>query len=753
MNETEMKKNIVHTTLLAVLISVFLGICTLIAIISIYQARKELYQEQLESFVQEYKDNLERQFSSDLESLSTISYLVGAEQLIRLDEGFLDPIQYKQFLKLAYYRNTGEDKLEEIQKEIDQKLHNSNITDEVLKAVKISWNGEKYVSEVYWHRILKKKFIFYSVPVKNQKNEVVGALFGLKDIQVFADILNRITRSKIPFDIDWIDKDGNFITWSEHSVSKKKMKSIYEDHYLMEDDKILLKDNIQNKQSFFTTFYVGANSYPIYFQPLTFNGWYIVCVSTIKNFKSSTHTSLMVIFSIFFISILLYVAFLFFGTRLLQNNQKKLMQLAYYDMITGAYNFEHFRSQLYKGRFEVGKCSIVILNIRHFQYINEVFGTERSDLLLNIVIDTIRPFLKENEFYCRHQADQFYLLLQEGDKNTLEYRLNQIMGKIGVEAAKEESSYPVTLYCGIAILEHEQDISSDLWLHQAEFALKQGRNEHGNVIKCYDREMHQMDLLQNSIEGRMYEALKQGEFHLYLQPKVDIQKEQLIGAEALVRWICKDGTMIYPDQFIPIFEKNGFCVELDYFMFEQVCKYLKKWKEQGISHLDISVNQSKLMFYQSNYVERLCHITKKYTIQNERITLEVLEGLVVKNREQLKAIMKQLREKGFRISLDDFGTGYSSLSLLADMELDEIKLDRSFLSEQLIQKQSGKKVLKNIIKLSQDLNFMTVVEGVETKEHHQLLKEFGCQIGQGYYYSKPISVEEFERLISKSSIS
>lgn len=741
-----MKKNIVHTTLLAVLISVFLGICTLIVMVSIYQARKDLYQEQLESFVQEYKDNLERQFSSDLESLSTISYLVGADKLIQLDEGFLDPIQYKQFLKLVYYRNTGSGKLEDIQNEIDQKLHNSEITKEVLKAVKISWNGERYVSTVYWHRILKKKFIFYSVPVKNQQNEVVGALFGLKDIQAFADILNRITRSKIPFDIDWIDNNGNFITWSEHSVSKKRMESIYEGNYLMKKDKMLVEDSIQKKLSFFSTFYIGNNSYPIYFEPLTYNGWYIVCVSTIKNFKSSTHTLLMVIFSVFFVSILLYVAFLFFGTRLLQNNQRKLMQLAYYDMITGTYNFEHFRSQLYRGRFVAGQCSIAILNMRHFQYINEVFGTERSDLLLKIVTDTIRPFLQENEFYCRHQADQFYLLLQEGDKNTLEYRLKQMMEKIGVEAAKEESSYPVTLYCGLAILEHEQDISSDLWLHQAEFALKQGRNEHGNVIKCYDRQMHQMDLLQNSIEGRMYEALKQGEFHLYLQPKIDIQKEQIVGAEALVRWICEDGIIIYPDQFIPIFEKNGFCVELDYFMFEQVCKYLKKWILQGVD-FKISVNQSKLMFYQSNYVERLCSITQKYGVQNEQITLEVLEGLVVKNREQLKEIMKQLRQKGFRISLDDFGTGYSSLSLLADMELDEIKLDRSFLSEQLIQKKSGKKVLENMIKLGKDLKFMTVVEGVETEEHHQLLKKFGCQIGQGYYYSKPISVDEFETLI------
>lgn len=741
-----MKKNIVHMTLLAVLVSIFLGICTLIVMVSTYQARKDLYQEQLESFVQDYKDNLERQFSSDLESLSIISYFVGADKLVQLDEGFLDPIQYKQFLKVAYYKNTGAGKLKEIQQEIDQKLDDPHITEAVLEAVNISWNGENYISEVFWHRILKRKFIFYSIPVKNQKNEIVGALFGLKDVQVFADILNRITRSKIPFDIDWIDKEGNFITWSEHSVSKQQMESIYEGNYLKEKDKELVENKIQKKQSFFTTFYVGNNSYPIYFQPLSYNGWYIACVSTIKNFKSSTYTSLMIILIVFFISILLYIAFLLFGTRILQNNQKRLMQLAYYDTITGAYNFEHFRSQLYQGKFEAGQYSIAILNIRHFQYINEVFGTERSDLLLKIVINTIRPFLKENEFYCRHQADQFYLLLQEGKKDRLEYRLNQIMEEIGVEAAKEESSYPVTLYCGIAILEHEQDISSDLWLHQAEFALKQGRAEHGNIIKCYDRTMHEMDLLQNSIEGRMYEALKQGEFHLYLQPKIDIQNDQLIGAEALVRWICKDGTMIYPDQFIPIFEKNGFCVELDYFMFEEVCKYLSKWKKQENICFAISVNQSKLMFYQSNYVERLCQITKKYGIRNEQITLEVLEGLVVKNREQLKLIMKQLRQKGFRISLDDFGTGYSSLSLLADMELDEIKLDRSFLSEQLIHKPSGKKVLENMIKLSNDLNFMTVVEGVETEEHHQLLKQYGCQIGQGYYYSKPMSVIDFERV-------
>lgn len=747
MNEKDMKRKVMHTTVLAILISVFLGVCTLIVMVSVYQARKDLYEGQLESFVQEYQDNLERQFASDLEALSTISYLVGSDKLIQLDEGFLDPIQYKQFLKLAFYKNSGSNKLEEIKSEVDRKLKNPDITNEVLEATEISWSGERYVSQVYWHGVLKKKFIFYSVPVRDENNKVIGALFGLKDIQAFADILNRITRSKIPLDIDWIDSDGNFVTWSEHSVSKKRMESIYEGKYLEATDKETVRKNLSQKESFFTTFYVENSSYPIYFQPLSYNGWYIVCVSTIKNIQSSTYTSLMIIFSVFFLSILLYVAFLFFGTRLLQNNQKKLIQLAYYDTITGAYNFEHFRRELYKGKFNAGEYSIAILNIRHFQYINEVFGTERSDLLLRIVTWSIQPCLKENEFYCRHQADQFYLLLQEGDKYILEARLKHMMESIGVHAAKEESSYPVTLYCGVAILEHEQDISSDLWLHQAEFALKQGRYEHGNVVKCYDREMHQIDLLQNSIEGRMYEALKQGEFHLYLQPKIDIQKEKLIGAEALVRWICSDGTMIYPDQFIPIFEKNGFCVELDYFMFEQVCQCLQKWKERGITDLTISVNQSKLMFYQANYVERLCSITRKYGVSNRQITLEILEGLIVKNREKLNSIMKQLRKEGFCISLDDFGTGYSSLSLLADMELDEIKLDRSFLSEHLIQSQAGKKVLKNMIKLGKDLHFMTVVEGVETEKHHRLLKEFGCHIGQGYYYSKPISVEEFEKFI------
>lgn len=213
-----------------------------------------------------------------------------------------------------------------------------------------------------------------------------------------------------------------------------------------------------------------------------------------------------------------------------------------------------------------------------------------------------------------------------------------------------------------------------------------------------------------------------------------------------MRWEEKNGNILYPGAFIPLFEENGFCAELDMYMFEKVCEKLREWLDEGMAPINISINQSRLTFYKENYIEDLCDILEKYNIPASYITLEILEGMFLKDVEEMTQRLKQLKEIGFRISMDDFGTGYSSLNMLGKLEIDEVKLDRSFLNEAVEETNKNTRVImEEIIRLSHKLSISIVIEGIETAQQDRFVKTIGCEYGQGFYYGKPMHADIFTK--------
>lgn len=209
-----------------------------------------------------------------------------------------------------------------------------------------------------------------------------------------------------------------------------------------------------------------------------------------------------------------------------------------------------------------------------------------------------------------------------------------------------------------------------------------------------------------------------------------------------MRWIKKDGSCVFPDDFIPVLEKNGFITELDMYMLEQACKVLKEWKTKGYPQIRIAVNQSRIVFYKQGYLSQLRKITQKYGVDPSQIVLEVTEGISIENIDEMADVIRELHNMGFTVSMDDFGSGYSSLNILKDLAIDELKLDKVFLSETR-EEEKGAVIMKNIISLAKELHITTVAEGIETKDQEEFLKGIHCDIGQGYYYSRPIPVEKF----------
>ena len=391
-----------------------------------------------------------------------------------------------------------------------------------------------------------------------------------------------------------------------------------------------------------------------------------------------------------------------------------------------------------------------MINVRQFKFINEIFGKEQADKLLRHIAGVLKESIWDGEYVCRESADFFYLFLRDTVRDSLQSRIQTMMERIADIEGQGDGNYRLVLRCGVDISVDGEELQ--YVMTHAMFALARTKENRQSALWFFNSELHEKEQEENDIERNAYKALKTGEFHLFLQPKVSLADNSLSGAEALARWIRKDGKMVYPGSFIPLFEKNGFCFELDMYMFEKVCQQLRQWIDSGYEPVPVSVNQSKLTFYKADYVKRLCRIVETYRIPASFIILEILESLSIDKEEELNQRLEELKAVGFRISMDDFGTGFTSLNTLAKLEIDELKLDRGFLMEAT--GSSGKNIrliLEQIIQLSKKLEISTVIEGVETESDDKFVKQIGCDNGQGYFYSRPVSAEVFtEKILTKS---
>lgn len=757
MNEKKLQRRILKITILTAAVSSLLVFCSCVLIYYMTTAERTSYQAQMQAFINEYKINIERQFDSDIGALETLAGFISDSRILsldNLDEGIRANSGQDMFYRLGYCEKDSDELKISLSKNMgeDERLPQQNI--QVQNVVREAWEGKASTSFKFMDETLGKNVIAYGVPVYNN-GQVEGSLLGIKSLDTFEEILNRTTLSQISIDVDWVNQSGEYITWSSGSFIKESMGNIFNTRIFSQEEKDVIREKMASGEAYTTEFEREGKTYPLYFEPLDRNGWYLVCTDKTSEIRSPVYFRFVIVIITFLVIITLSIFSILYGGRFLRKNNRQLIGLAYYDPLTGSFNLHRFRQEVRELLSMDSGYSIAILNIRHFRYMNEIFGKDQADGILCSIAHILKNTVHENERYCRYMADEFYVFLNTDDPQQARIRVMSIMEAVGRLSENMNRTYPIVLYSGIAVnpdpLPKNADESlvektSDTLIHRAEFALKHAHAGQENTVVFYDESIYQAENLQNQIESTMKSALDQGEFKLYLQPKKDLRNGKIHSGEALVRWIREDGTMIYPDQFIPIFEKNGFCAELDLYMVEQVCRQLRRWMDEGYEPITISVNQSKLLFYRSDYVQKLCQITDKYHIPRQYIVLEILEGLAAESIEELNKNISVLHEKGFKISLDDFGSGYSSLNLLARLDIDEVKLDRGFLAgDQYMKNDKLKVLMKNIIRLAEELHIDTVVEGVESRDNEEFISCIGTVWGQGYYYSRPISAGEFQK--------
>lgn len=439
--------------------------------------------------------------------------------------------------------------------------------------------------------------------------------------------------------------------------------------------------------------------------------------------------------------IVLMVIVILFVWSSAKNANMTIEKLAYEDPVTKGRNLNFFKEFAVSTLNVYREIPFVIyrFDIANFRYINEAYGHQKADEVLKSCIQNFEVIFAENELCVRMNSDQFLAILV--NDNNVNQRLAQYHERVNMDARSIGIKYPIRFKTGIyQCKKHESNI--DVMIDHANVARKSLNGDEKEMTAVYsDRIITNMQKT-NRIESDMQHALATGEFKLFLQPKWDIYEDRICGAEALVRWIKADGTMVYPNEFIPIFENNGFVEKLDFYMLELVCQQIRTLMDVGRMIMPVSVNQSRLLLHSPDYVSNVEKIIKKYAIPENIIELEITETVFLDERELMIDTMNQLKKCGVRLAMDDFGSGYSSLNMLKDIPFDIIKIDRDFFSES-VTSATSQWILQKIIEMSAGLGMEVICEGVETREQINLLQTIGCRRVQGYFYSKPIPAGEF----------
>ena len=418
-----------------------------------------------------------------------------------------------------------------------------------------------------------------------------------------------------------------------------------------------------------------------------------------------------------------------------------------YDTLTGLYNREAFLRRVHS-ILQKAKPSEYILNVTdvdYFKVINELFGHDAGDEFLKAMGKALQKAVdKEYGICCRLHTDNFASIYRYTDE--IVNRLNAARHELII---KYPLPFEFVLSTGRYVID-DPTLSPGLILDRAMMARKTIKGIYDRRDAYYTADMREAMLSEQEIISEMRHALNQNQFQIHLQPQFIHAEQRIFGAEALIRWQHPTKGNIPPNKFIPIFERNDFITALDLYVVEQACKAIQKWKKCACKPVPLSVNLSRMNFYNTKLTDNIFAITNKYEIQPQQLKFEITESAYADNPEQLIRSMNQLRDKGFSIELDDFGSGYSSLTALANMPLDTIKLDMRFILNDT-EEEKRTKVLECIVALSKSLNLEIIAEGIETNEQAEYLAKIGCKKMQGYYYARPMPIPEFENLILKTA--
>lgn len=412
------------------------------------------------------------------------------------------------------------------------------------------------------------------------------------------------------------------------------------------------------------------------------------------------------------------------------------------DQLTGLWNRDYFFEIAGKTLRENPKEQFLMIatDIYHFKLFNEILGTSTGDDLLLAFAQAYRENCRRKWVFSRIGADRFALLIPKADFD--EAALLKI-----VHGVLKRKNYSMKVHCYLGVYEIvDPTIQVDSMYDRAFMAVESMKGDMQKEIAYYEEEILNERIHETTTLDELDRALLNDEFVIYLQPQLDVEAQRVVSAEALIRWNKPGRGIVFPGEFIPIFENHGMIAKLDYYVWELACRQLAQWKEEGYFERSIAVNISAKDFYLSDLYESITGLVEKYDVDPAHLKLEITETAFVLDVKKQMELVRRLQEFGFIIEIDDFGSGYSSLNSLKEIEVDLLKMDLKFF-EKTGDSKRAEKIVSSVITLANDLGMPVIAEGVETAEDVEMIRAAGCQMVQGYYYAKPMPVEDFERYL------
>ncbi|MGL5260194.1 MAG: EAL domain-containing protein [Lachnospiraceae bacterium] len=672
-----------------------------------------------------------------IESFATSFELsnVAAEEAIEI---ISNSMEYNEFQKIAIF-------------DLDGNGYNSNGNIEKNTDYDFLEKLKNNGSLVYTIDLNKReeRNIIISTPVLNDDKTIKYVIVGIYSVETIKEFIVKTFGKE--GDIEVINSKGDLILSNKKNYELINNRKIYiekmfsEENIHIDDSEII--QNLENGigGSFFYEF-EDELMYCNYMK-LGINDWFLVVnvnrTNSNINLSGNYSIILLCIIVMCFCVLILYIV-------IARNNSKKeLINVALYDKLTGLPSSENFKKEIRRVLAKHKEIDIycMVFDVCNFKLINDKYGNDVGDELLKkiacVMKETENKYPSGKIYLSKLYSDTFAILVVNIKEKDLKEK-----AKLFLEKCRKESEfieeYILNLSCGRYKIQHGD--SEESVLEHALTAHAHSKNQKANIFIDYDNTFIERLHIESDILDSFNKAMKNGEFKIYLQPQYKASNGEISGAEALVRWF-KDGKIKYPPNvFIPVLEDASRISELDSYLREEVCIAMRRWIDEGKQVVPISINVSRIELFEYDFVVKLVALVHKYKIHPNMLHIEITETAYVEDYEYLVQVVKELSAKGFHVEMDDFGSGYSSLNVLKDIPVDVVKLDMKFIEKGENETRSGS-ILSSVIRMIQGINLITIAEGVETREQMDYLRSIGCDYMQGYYFSKPMPLEEFENIL------
>lgn len=706
---------------------------------------KEKNIRYFEENIESTKEILHSLLESHIETLDGVAITIGSMEITDLDH--LMPVirevnNRNTFYRMGFIDSEGNGAMVDLDGTVHEDFNfaNASFYEEAMQGKKsLSSKVKDFYGDDYLY--------YFGVPVMVE-GKTVGVIAAANDMKSLKNALGRPMFSK-GGNLSIIDSNGKYVVLSHTSEEITDIRETGDLTDVQVEE--MLSDLSKGVSNLIEYKNNDGNKMWVFYVPMGINDWYLM--GTVEeNAVNGGYYSIGGIILILVSAMVIFIFLIFCINRIQMKGKTQLENIAYKDQILNMDNYVRFQQtlglELSQRNFK--KLAFWYLDIDDFKIFNETFGYEAGDQLLIHLAHKIQEFSGDREFFCREASDHFIGIRYYEDIIELNEWFKKLTAEFEYYQVFSHESYRLVLSVGFYCAEKPEELLSvNEVYNRARMAQKSIKQKKDRKYAFYSDSLRHQLLKDNEVESHMKQALENGEFKLYIQPKVNIlDNNRIDGGEALVRWITSAGKMMNPGDFIPLFEKNGFIISLDRFMFEKTCQWMKAYLSEGGRPIRLAVNVSRLGIFQEDFLDFYLGIKKKYGIPDGLIELEFTESLAVEDNDLLCRRIKELTHAGFYCALDDFGSGYSSLNTLKDLPIQVLKLDILFFKGDSDIKRS-RAIIANVIQMAKQLDIRVVAEGVEDKEQVDFLRNCGCEIVQGFVFEKPMAEEDFRKLLSR----